>query len=120
VCQVARYISIDSIRDQERFINSNEELAAGMNSLSANHFDLHPGPLASVVGNQLNSKIRECMDRLPAKARIVAEMVWLREMNAKRVAQILHVSEPAISQHLRKAREIVGICLREHGFTVPS
>jgi predicted DNA binding protein len=46
-------------------------------------------------------------------------MVWLRQMNAKRVAQILGVSEPAISQHLKKARDTVGKCLKEQGFNVP-
>jgi RNA polymerase sigma factor (sigma-70 family) len=120
VCQVARFISIDSIRDKERLISSDEDLANEKNSRFSKYFDMAPGPLDSVLGNQLNSKIRECMSRLPAKARIVAEMVWLRDMNAKRVAQTLRVSEPAISQHLKKARDIVGMCLREQGFNLPS
>jgi RNA polymerase sigma factor (sigma-70 family) len=118
VSQVARHIAIDSIRGHRLFVSKDENLNSDESALDIED-SRAVNPAASMEANQLSSRIEECMSRLPPKRRIVADMVWLRQMNAKRVAQILGVSEPAISQHLKKARDTVGKCLKEQGFNVP-
>jgi RNA polymerase sigma factor (sigma-70 family) len=119
VCQVARFIAIDSIRDQMRFVLPDENLSDAKPSRSETSSDEKFDVTANILSQQLYRRAQKCMTQLPAKRRIVAEMVWFRQINANRVAQILRVSESAISQHLKKARELVGICLKEHGFDVP-
>jgi RNA polymerase sigma factor (sigma-70 family) len=117
VCQVARYIAIDSIRSQAPFVINDEDLSDDKSSPSVEGLSEIFDPLANLAAEQLYSRVKKCMSQLPAKRQVVADMVWLRQMNARRVAQILRVSEPAISQHLNKARNLVAICLREHGFS---
>lgn len=78
------------------------------------------GPESEVVAKQLEHKVRECLDQMPPKRRLVAYMVWFEKMRAKDVAECLGMSEPAVSEHLKKAREELRDFLREHGFDVPS
>jgi RNA polymerase sigma factor (sigma-70 family) len=120
VCEVARYISIDTIRNQARFVMNDADLQDEKYFQFAKDTGGASDPSANVMEQQLKLRIRECMRRLPAKRQIVAEMVWLRKISAQRTAQLLRVSEPAISQHLKKARDLVGVCLKEHGFNLPS
>ena len=119
VSKVARFIAIDEIRSRGRL----SSLDGG--GTEDAHFVPEPeakpiDPSARLTSEQLNRRARECVSKLPAKRRIVAEMVWFRQMNARQVAQMLHVSEAAISQHLKAARETVGPCLEQHGFRVPA
>lgn len=119
VCKVARYIYLDSIRESSRFVTNRDE----MNEDGCPMIREIPGTLSDpeefMIEDELQSRMQECIKRLTARQRIVAEMLWLRHINSKRVAQILGVTEPAISQHLKKARDSLRICLGEHGFQVP-
>lgn len=120
VCQVARNLAIDSFRRRARLVSSDEPGTEDKFPASTRSFGGQSDPSARVEQSELNTRLRECMGRLAAKARIVAEMVWLRKIPANRAAQILKVSEPAISQHLKRSREAVGVCLKDHGFRLPS
>jgi DNA-directed RNA polymerase specialized sigma24 family protein len=42
-------------------------------------------------------------------------MVWLKGMPAREAAAKLGISEAAVSQHLKKARELVGQSLSSRG-----
>jgi DNA-directed RNA polymerase specialized sigma24 family protein len=58
------------------------------------------------------------LEQLPVKRRIYAKAVWLRGIPARRVAEIFGISEAAVSQHLKKARDSLQNYLRESGFEV--
>jgi RNA polymerase sigma factor (sigma-70 family) len=115
VCKVAQNKVIDAIRKQARFVSNDEDLDARVPVSSKVNGQISD-PTANVISEQLYRRAKECLSNLPAKQSVVAEMVWLRQMTANRVAQILGVSEPAISQHLSKARDVVRPCMKRHGF----
>jgi RNA polymerase sigma factor (sigma-70 family) len=121
VCQVARYIALDALRERGPCPSSEEIRDADYRRISQLPGDLGvtADPSEHLTAAELKRRIEECMSRFPAKQRIVAEMVWLHGIRAQNAAEILHVSEPAISQHLRKARDSMRECLRGHGFSVP-
>jgi RNA polymerase sigma factor (sigma-70 family) len=117
LCQVARYVAIDVIRDNQRFIVSdNDNITVDKPCPTPEDLGVLIDPIEGIAARQLSSLIKECVRALPAKQQIIAVMVWFRNINAKRAAVILKVSEPAISQHLKKARESVRACLEGHGF----
>lgn len=111
VCQVARYTAYDAMRKEE---GSKAGRNHGEGDLRRRLEELGfcPDPGEQIAAEQLESRIRQCMASLPARQKIVATMVWLREIHAKRVAEILHISEPAVSQHVKKAREAMRTCLK--------
>ena len=121
VCQVARYIAIDLIRDRGVFVgigeSSGEDSTPG--TVSLEDLGITVDPATSLIAEELKKKITECVGHLPARQRIVVEMVWFQEIRAKDAAEMLHISEPAVSQHLKKARETVRQCLKTHGFDAP-
>lgn len=92
----------------------------------------HPGeesgtPLSELIGveidpgeqimmEELRQRLDECMQALSPHQQIVAQLIWLQERPAKSVAEQLRVSEPAISQRVKKARESLRACLEHHGY----
>lgn len=121
VAQVARFVAIDLIRDKGAFVM--DEGSAGDSDNEHKGFSLDRigvffDPTEQIAGKQLEQKIHECIDGLPPKQKIVVEMVWVQEMSAKESAERLHISEPAVSQHLKKARETLRSHLKVHGFDV--
>jgi RNA polymerase sigma factor (sigma-70 family) len=115
VFQVARFIAIDSIRREARFVERDEELSDEEPLSSKEDLFGEIDPSTRILADELYARAAECISHLPTKRRLVAEMVWLREISARQVAQILKVSESTISQHLKLARESVRICLKQHG-----
>ncbi len=109
VCQVARHIAYDAVRRDAQFV-AYDELPPDFNG------DDRFVPHAEIAARELDRQVTACIAGLPARQRIVAHLVWVRQMRAKAVAQALHVSEPAVSQHLRKARARLRQHLRERGF----
>ncbi|MDR4469799.1 MAG: sigma-70 family RNA polymerase sigma factor [Nitrospira sp.] len=71
-----------------------------------------------VIGKELEKKVRDCLDQLPPRRRVVAYMVWFKKMRANEVALRLGITKSAVSQHVDKAREELRQCLRGHGFDV--
>jgi RNA polymerase sigma factor (sigma-70 family) len=122
VCQVARYVAIDALRERRALAPGIETPGDGQCHWSPPSLDtlgIAIDPASHAMAEEIQSRIRECMGMLPAKQRIVAEMVWLRDVRAKRVAESLLVSESAVSQLLKKARDHMRECLGRRGLTVP-
>jgi RNA polymerase sigma factor (sigma-70 family) len=117
VCQVARYAAIDAQRDEEPITTSSGDSDSEHRVLEDVGVVLDP--TANMMAAQLFSRLKECMGRLPGKQRIVAEMLWFHQMAGNEVARTLRVSESAISQHLKKARDAIRACLKQQGFAVP-
>jgi RNA polymerase sigma factor (sigma-70 family) len=105
-CQVARYVAVDILRDRARATDDttaiDEEVLKEFHAIG-----LTSDGDSRLARAELKSQLKSCLARLPAKQRIVAEMVWFRQIRAKHAAEILGISEPAVSQHLKKAREAV-------------
>jgi RNA polymerase sigma factor (sigma-70 family) len=122
VCQVAYYVSIDAMRNSNSFVAIDE---IGGDEGSQRREALLPelgvwiDPSKQIEAEQLRNRLRECVGSLPARQRILAEMVWFRQIRAKEAADVLRVSQPAVSQHLAKARAAVRNCLQRSGFETP-
>lgn len=121
VCQVGRYIAIDALRQQSPLVSSDtgDENAPRRDLVLLKGVVKYADPAEDMAHGQLVSQIKECVSQLSPGQRVVAEMAWFREMKAKKVAEILGISEPAVSQHLKKAREKLRNCLKEHGLELP-
>jgi RNA polymerase sigma factor (sigma-70 family) len=114
VCQVSRYVAIDALRERARTSGEPptlDDLSAQSSALRQD-LGISNDPTLRLFGAQLEVHVKTCMKMLPARQRVVAEMVWFREIRSKRVAEVLGISEPAVSQHLKKARESVASCLQ--------
>jgi RNA polymerase sigma factor (sigma-70 family) len=109
VCQVARHVGYDTFRSVG--VRSGPQIESLVEVLG---IDINP--LGQMMAQEVRDHIRECARHLPAKQQVVATMVWFREMPAKRAAEVLRVSEPAVSQLLKKAVKALRICLGGHGF----
>jgi RNA polymerase sigma factor (sigma-70 family) len=109
VCQVARYVAYDTFRGGEAKAMPQVE-----NLIDVLRIEIDP--LREMLADELRRQIRQCTSHLPAKQEVVATMVWFREIPAKRAAEALQVSEPAVSQLLKKALKAVRNCLRCQGF----
>jgi RNA polymerase sigma factor (sigma-70 family) len=118
VCQVAHHIAYDALRQFEKSSAASETAHVG-STVSLEELSMVSDIASRVNADQLRLRIKDCIAYLPSRQQIVATMVWVRAMQANRVAQILNVSEAAVSQHLSKAREALRKCLRQHGFVVP-
>jgi RNA polymerase sigma factor (sigma-70 family) len=122
ICQVSRYVASDVIRERGRIGGSEKTDIDGESRTgdpSLEDLGIRINPEAQAISEEFQRKIRECVAYLPARQRIVVEMVWFRQVRAKCVAETLHVSKAAVSQHLKNARDAVRNCLREKGFDVP-
>lgn len=108
VHQIARYVAIDASRSQRREDSSSPSPDATDDShASPSELDrvaVQVDPDGALRSEEIRQALAELLTRLPPKRRIVAHMIWILELPAKRVAEILGVSEPAVSQHLKEAR----------------
>ena len=122
VCQVARFVAIDAMKTRGTALSLDETCSGSesrRSALTLEQLGLSPEPSVKLAEEEFCLQIRQCLECLPVKQRIVAEMVWIREIRAKQVAELLKVSEPAVSQHLKRARESIRNCLRTRGFDAP-
>lgn len=87
--------------------------------LNPRELEIVDDPGDQIAEKQLRQKIQECLETMPPKRRLVADMSWLKEMAGNEVAECLGIKPAAVSQHLKQARETLRCCLRIHGFTVP-
>jgi RNA polymerase sigma factor (sigma-70 family) len=121
VYQVAWFVAMDILRDGGASTRTDDgDLEATLERIGIPLEDLGPGanPEEILSAKQLLHHIRLCLERQPAKRQIVAALVWLRDIPARRVAQERGISEAAVSQHLKKARDSILNCLFERGFYV--
>jgi RNA polymerase sigma factor (sigma-70 family) len=120
VCQVAHNVAYDLVKELEK---SGVSVDAGdrvRNPTTLEQLGLVADSSSQFQADELQKRIKSCLSLLPARQRIVATMVWVREMQAKRVAEALQISPPAVSEHLKKARDAMRKCLKMHGFLVSS
>jgi RNA polymerase sigma factor (sigma-70 family) len=122
VCQVAYFVASDVVRNKEAVARS-EYLDSAVWCRRAipsmEEFGITIDPERNIMAEELKCRIEGYVGALPAKRRIVAEMVWFCRLPAARVAEILGVSKAAVSQHLEKARAAIRGSLREDGLEVP-
>jgi RNA polymerase sigma factor (sigma-70 family) len=121
VCQVARYAALDELRKSERFVSIDQETENGNPTQTDQlliNLEIHWNPTDRLIAKDLLRLIKKCLSELPARQRIVVEMTGLRNIRAKEVAKILRISEAAVSQHLKKAREALCSHLRAYGYDV--
>jgi RNA polymerase sigma factor (sigma-70 family) len=117
VCQVTENVAYDLIRELEK--NSlNEDAGHRFRNTALEELGVVPDSSSQFQADELQKRIKSCLSLLPKQQRIVATMVWVREMQAKRVAEALQISPPAVSEHLKKARAAMRNCLQFHGFQV--
>lgn len=121
VCQVGRHIAIDALRRQAPLVSSDaqDESTPRRESVLLKGLVDNADPAEDIANEQLMAQVKECMAHLSPAQKVVAEMAWFRQLKAKRVAEILGISEPAVSQHLKKARERLRNCLKERGLELP-
>lgn len=121
VCQIGRHIAIDALREQGHLVSSDvqRENQPRRESLFFKALVENADPAEGIANKELVGQIKDCMKNLSASQKVVAEMAWFRQMKSKQVAETLEISEPAVSQHLKKARERLRNCLKEHGFELP-
>lgn len=113
-------------------LDDSEDKGKGKRFLS-NTIGISITPQNELEAKELEQMVRKCLDQLPPKQRLVAYMIWFEKMKAKEVAECLYkrisaasqdlkkgISEAAVSEHLKKARQTLRHCLRAHGFDVPS
>ncbi|MEM8739552.1 MAG: sigma-70 family RNA polymerase sigma factor [Planctomycetota bacterium] len=115
VCQIARYVALDEVRDAERAggagypgdpgggpgVGGGQGLG-GAETLAA--VGVAADPSAEMNTEESLRHIAAGVAALPPRQRLAAEMVWHQRMPAKEAAAAMRVSEPAVSQMLAKAR----------------
>lgn len=90
-----------------------------LTSPNTRELEILDDPGDQIAEKQLRQKIQACLETMPRRRRLVADMSWLKEMTGKEVAECLGIKPAAVSQHLKHARKTLRSCLRIHGFTVP-
>lgn len=124
VCDVAMNVAIEAFRAQKKQVsweelqsNSGEKSAAALRQwIKLNKVEVDPGE--QVMMEELRRRLDECMQALSNRQQPVARRIWLQGESAKAVAEDLDVSESAISQQMKKARESVRGCLERHGYQI--
>lgn len=112
VSQVARFVALDILDDDDRDDREHDF------EYVIENLGIESGLENELAAKELRSRINLCMQELAARQRIVAEMVWLKELNGRQTAQALGISEAAVSQHVGKARDGLRKCLEKYGFRV--
>jgi len=113
VSQVARYVAIDIVRDDDYRDEREQDFEYVIENLG-----IESGLEDEIAAKELRSRIDLCMQELAARQRIVADMLWFKELSARQTARALGISEAAVSQHVGKARDRLRNCLEKHGFRV--
>lgn len=113
VSQVARFVGIDILRDDDDRDDREHDFDYVIENLG-----IESGLDNELAAKELRSRIDLCMQELAAKQRIVAEMLWFKELSARQTARALGISEAAVSQHVAKARDRLRNCLEKYGFRV--
>jgi RNA polymerase sigma factor (sigma-70 family) len=118
VSQIARFVAIDVVRESQKAQDRSPDERDHDFKRVIEDLRIEPGVEDKLAAKELRLRIDLCMQELTARQRIVADMVWLRELSAKETAEALGISEPAVSQHVSKARDKLRNCLEKHGFRV--
>lgn len=112
VCQVAAYGAIDVLRQRghETLPLEGGETDDGTASRIA-QWSVTPDPVDRMEAVEVVRRVRRCVGRLPARQQVLVELVWFQDVKAVEAARLLEISEPAVSQMLKRARAGVQSCL---------
>lgn len=116
VSQVSRFVAIDALRQQKSAQGQAVSLSDDPDRTCSERFGVVVDPARALSERELHLAIEQGLRRLSARQAVIAEMVWFRGMQAKDVADVLNITEAAVSQHLKKARDGVSELLRAQGF----
>ena len=119
VCEIGRYAALDALRaaGRERAISIDAETGDG--ERIANLLGIRVDPSEQMTAAEMRQSIKDAMTQLSARTALIAQAVWFQDQAAATVAKKLHVSESAISQQLKAAREVVRNYLENNGFLKP-
>lgn len=118
VCQVGNYIALDEFRRQERMavLAGDDAPSPGNDENRGQPLGVTDDQVTRMIADRFKKEARDCTRLLPPKQRLVAHLVWFGQHRQVDVAGMLDISEAAVAQHLKKARERVRRCLGEKGF----
>lgn len=97
---------------------------AQLEALDASHehlADRGAGPVAAAAALELDLSValRDCIDELPEKRRVVAELRFGQGLKPSEVAEAVNTTRPNVANHLKLARESLRDCLGAKGVDVP-
>lgn len=112
VGQIAHFGAVDAVRARVRDNPSLEtEPDRARLQEAVDQIGVHADPARGLMEQDATDRLRGCLKNLPVRQQLVAEMVLIREMPSKEIARHLSISEPAVSQHLKKAKLALRSCL---------
>jgi RNA polymerase sigma factor (sigma-70 family) len=121
VCGTAYFVGCDALRRLGVLVSRDEPdvalAGAGLRPALAGSEWTPPDQAELVAAAELARHVQTCRERLPARQRLVARMIWDHEMRQVDLARRLGVSAPAVSQLLDKARRAMHKCLKEKGLS---
>lgn len=112
VSQVAAFSAIDVLRRRghETVTLDGDDSDDVMASRLA-EWSVTPDPVGRLASADTVRQVRRCVRQLPARQQVVAQLVWFQDVKAVEAARLLEISEPAVSQMLKRARAGVQACL---------
>ncbi|MFG0318844.1 MAG: RNA polymerase sigma factor [Planctomycetota bacterium JB042] len=87
---------------------------AQLPSLPTELLENHPAPVGGPSGperEELLARVRQCVDELPPRRRLVCSLLFDRELPSLRVAALLRLAESTVSEHVQEARRHLRRCL---------
>ena len=90
-----RRVALNQIRDHHRSVWRQARLLLKMER------EDHPSPETATTDEQLWGRLRV----LPYKQRVALALYYLDHLTTREVADVMHVSEGTVKQHLHRARE---------------
>ncbi|MDB5325392.1 MAG: hypothetical protein JWM57_961, partial [Phycisphaerales bacterium] len=116
VCEIGRYAALDALRAAGREWTVSIDAESGGGERIANLLGIRVDPSERMTTAELLQSIKDAMAQLSARTALIAQAVWFQDQTAATVAKKLKVSESAISQQLKAAREAVRNYLTNKGF----
>ena len=98
--------SLNYIRDNKKFRSKTLDLDCG-------DFELIEQP-DSFNSEELKKLIKNALDQLPDKCRLVFEMSRFREMKYREIAEELGLAQKTVEAHMSKAIKALRISLKDH------
>lgn len=105
--EVAKVLKIDLSQyhqilwEAQNSVNSLDEVGdIDMNEVSPHHFKngVFIEPHAQVAKEEVKNKIKNCMNQLPEKEKLVVRLYYDEELNLKTIGKMLHISESRVCQ----------------------
>jgi RNA polymerase sigma factor (sigma-70 family) len=116
ICGFGLHIGLDVLRATGSKVSIHGDGDSEVKTALLEGVGIKIDPAGNLNSQELRESLEKCVGQLPVKQRVIAELVWFRSIQASEVAHSLGISPPAVSQHVKKARESLRICLNSKGF----